>query len=370
LIPTTQDQAKDEEMEKPMKGGAWALPLMLAAYSAPAYADHAEENIVAIGQRADEHGPAGMMGEHVHKRGEVMIGVTWMHDEYGGLNKSGTRKVSDMAIAEAGFTARTRKMTMDMVMLHLMWAPTDRVTLTLMPSWMRMEMTMAGIGMPGHHGMGSGGHGHHGPAPGETMTHSVSGIGDTEAGALLSLVRQPGFDAHAGLAVSIPTGSVSRRNHDGTFVHYGMQPGSGTWDVIPSLTLGGGGESWSWGAQARYRHRAESRNSSGFRFGHKLNSSVWLTRPLSPAAALTARLAYQIEGRVKGHYDGAHNHAAPPDRQENYGGKLLEAGFGGNLIVGGNLRIGAEVTIPLHQDLNGFQTPKQFGASLNLSRMF
>jgi hypothetical protein len=353
-----------------LSGGALALPLLLAAQAVPAHADHSDDHIIAIGQKADEHGPAGMMGEHIHRGGEIMVGVSWMHDSYSGTNRSGTGKIADMAIAQAGFTARTKRMTMDMVMLHLMWAPSDRITFTVMPSWMRMEMTMLGVGMPmdgEHDAMATS---HHALAPGETMTHSVSGIGDTEVGALVSLSRKPSFTAHAGLAVSIPTGSVSRRNASGTFVHYGMQPGSGTWDVIPSLTLGGGSENWRWGAQARYRHRAEDRNKSGFRFGHRFDSSVWLTRPLSPAAAITARLAYRDEGTIKGHYTGSHNHTSPPDRQANYGGQLLEAGLGGNLIVGGKWRLGAEATLPLHQDVNGIQAPKKFGASVNLSRMF
>ncbi|MBV1917403.1 MAG: transporter [Sphingomonadaceae bacterium] len=353
-------------------GSALALSLMLAVIPAAAQADHSEDHIIAIGQRADERGPAGMMGDHVHRGGEFMVGISYMHDEYGGANQRGTRKISDHMIAMADYTVRVKSMTMDMAMLHLMWAPNDRITFTAMPMWMRMEMTMLGIGdhmeMDGASSMV--GHGHHGPMPGETMTHSVSGIGDTEVGALVSLARGPDLTAHAGLAVSIPTGSVSRKNHNGTFVHYGMQPGSGTWDLIPSFTVGGGNEQLRWGAQARYRFSAEDRNKSGFRFGDRFDSSIWLTRPLSPAAAVTARIAYQDRSKVEGHYNGAHGHASPPDRQENYGGKVLQAGLGANLIVDGKWRIGAEAMLPVNQDLNGIQAPKNFGINLNIARMF
>lgn len=357
-------------MTKNTKRGAFALPLLLAAVSAPAFADETEDQIVAVGQRADEHGPAGIMGEHVHKGGEFMLGLVWMHDEYGGTNQSGTHDVSDHHIAMAGYTARTKSMSMDMAMLHLMWAPNDRVTFTLMPMWMRMDMTMLGVGEHGDDAMEMPGHDQHGPMPGETMSHSVSGLGDTELGALVALSRRPALSAHAGLAVSIPTGSVSRKGHSGAFVHYGMQPGSGTWDLIPSFTLTGGNDSLRWGAQARYKFRAENRNESGFRFGDRFDANVWLAKPLSPAAAVTTRLIYTDEGRIEGHYNGPHNHASPPDRQENYGGQVLQAGLGANVVVGGNLRLGAEATLPLYQDLNGIQAPKKFGVSLNLSRMF
>jgi len=351
---------------------ALALPVLLAMAPANAQAQSIEDNIVAVGQRADEHGPAGTMGEHVHKGGEIMVGLIWLHDEYGGANRSGTRRISDHEVAMAGYGVRTKSMSMDMAMLHLMWAPNDRVTFMAMPMWMRMDMTMLGVGdhgaAPGGMPMGDGTH--HSLMPGETMSHSVSGLGDTEVGALVSLSRKPTLSAHAGLSVSIPTGSVSRKNASGNFVHYMMQPGSGTWDLIPSFTVSGGGESLRWGAQARYRFRAEDRNKRGFRFGDRFDASAWLAKPLSPTAAVTARLAYQDEGRIEGHYNGSHGHASPPDRQENYGGQVIQAGLGANIVIGGNLRIGAEATVPLYQDLNGTQSPRKFGVNLNLSRMF
>jgi hypothetical protein len=269
-------------------------------------------------------------------------------------------------------------MGMDMAMLHLMWAPNDRVTFTVMPMWMRMEMTMLGIGGQADdsmHDMAMGGAAmadtaHHSLMPGETMSHSVSGIGDTEAGALVALSRNPKLSAYAGLAVSIPTGSVSRKNDSGNFVHYGMQPGSGTWDLIPSFTVTGGSEALRWGAQARYKFRGEDRNESGFRFGDRFDASAWLAKPLSPAAAVTARLAWSDEGKIEGHYNGPHGHASPPDRQENYGGQVLQAGLGANLVIAGKLRLGAEATLPLYQDLNGIQVPRKFGVNFNISRMF
>ena len=353
--------------------GAIALAAALAAAPLAANAQSSEDSIVAIGQRADEHGPAGTMGEHVHRGGEVMVGLIWLHDDYRGANQSGTRKLTDQQVAMAGYGVRTKSMTMDMAMLHLMWAPNDRVTFMAMPMWMRMDMTMLGVGANDHDAMGAmamSDGAHHTLAPGQTMSHSVSGFGDTELGALVSLSRNPSLSAHAGLSVSIPTGSVSRKNASGNFVHYMMQPGSGTWDLIPSFTVSGGSESLRWGAQARYKLRAEDRNKSGFRFGDRFDASAWLAKPLSPTAAVTARLAYSDEGMIEGHYNGPHGHASPPDRQENYGGQVVQAGLGANVVIGGNLRLGAEATVPLYQDLNGIQSPRKFGFNLNVSRMF
>lgn len=343
-------------------GGALALALLPCA--APLFAqDSASDEIVALGQRPDAHGPSGTMADHVHKSGDLMIGVSWMHEESRGANRSGSEPISDAAIAAAGFTARTQAMVMDMAMLHVMWAPSDRVTLTLMPSWQRMRMTMLGIAP-------SAGHGSHSLGVGETMAHSVSGIGDTQLGALFAISRRPSFSAHAGLALSIPTGSVSRKDEDGNFVHYGMQPGSGTWDLIPSLTLRGTSSALSWGAQTSYVWRTQERNRSGFSFGDRFSANAWLAKPVGRRLSLSARLGWTSEGPVEGHYNAGHNHAAPPDRQANYGGQRLDAGLGANLLLGERIKLGIEASVPLWQKLNGIQAPRRFATSVALSRTF
>lgn len=357
-------------MTKNLMRGALALPLLLAAPAAlaedAASPSSAAAEIVALGLRADAHGPAGTMSEHVHKSGDVMVGLMWMHESYGGANRTGTTALTDAEVAAAGYAAKADAMTMDMAMLHVMYAPSDRVTLMVAPSWMRMGMTMQGL--PGGTGGSHGGHG--ALMPGETMHHSTSGIGDTQFGAVLALSRRPALSVLAGLIISAPTGNATRKNADGSYVHYMMQGGSGTWDLNPSLTLRGQTAGFSWGTQAAYLFRAEEANAAGFRFGDRFTATAWLAKPLSPRLSLSARALYSDEGAIKGHYNGAHSHAAPPDRQRNYGGQRLELGLGGNLVVGERLRLGAEATMPVYQMVNGIQPPKRFGAQLNASVMF
>jgi hypothetical protein len=359
-------------MTRTILGSALALPLISIATPALAQEPTSDEEIVALGHRPDAHGPAGVMGDHIHNSGELMIGLEWMHMRHAGATQSGSDPISDADIVAAGYSARTQGMTMDMAMLHIMYAPDDTLTFTLMPSWNRMEMTMLGIDpmATGGGGGGHGGHGGHAMAFGETMTHAVSGIGDTRAGVAVALSRDSSFGAHAGLELSIPTGKSGVKNDDGTFVHYGMQPGSGTWDLEPSLTLRGMGENISWGLQAKYLVRLEDANKGGFAFGDRLTANGWLSTPLGRSVSLSARLGFTSEGPVEGHYNGPHNHSAPPDRQPNYGGEIVEAGIGANVVVGEGLRLGGEVTLPLYQDFNGIQLPRDWGLNISLSKMF
>jgi len=358
-------------MKPTFAAGEVALACALCGIAAPALAQSASEDaIVALGHRPDAHGPAGTMGDHVHKSGDLMLGMMWMHERYGGRNRRGTDAVTPAEIAAAGYTVRDASMTMDMAMVHVMWAPNDRVTLMLVPSWMRMDMTMEGLPMAGGMSGGMTGMAGHAMMPGQRMSHSVEGMGDTQFGALVSLSHDPELSAHAGLMVSAPTGKVTRRNASGNYVHYMMQGGSGTWDLNPSFTVRGASARLGWGAQVSYLFRAEDSNKVGFRFGDRLGATAWLSTPVTQRLSLSARLNFTSEGTIKGHYHGAHGHASPPDRQGNYGGERLDGGIGANLVVGRNLRLGAEATVPLHQDLNGIQLPRKFGANLNASMVF
>jgi len=367
----------------PQSALAALLPLTLAT---PALAEHdggdeiGQDNAIIV-TPVTLHPAAGLMNEHTHNGGEFMIGLRYTHSRHSGANQSGTDTIADADILAAGYTVRAREMTMDMVMLDLMYAPNDKLTLMVMPHWMRHEMTMVGID-PMNSGMDIGDtvemadmdHAHHGLPFGQTMTHSTQGFGDTLVSASYRLANDPDFKAHATLGVWVPTGKVDRTNPDGTYVHYMMQSGSGTWDIEPSVTVSGHSGSLGWGAQVSYRWRSESENSVGFAFGDKAMASTWLSYLVDHGFSLTGRLTWEHEGQIEGHYTGPHNHRTPADRQENYGGDQLLAGLGANIalpISGPNRpQIGVEIGVPLYQDLNGIQLAEDVRMSVSLSHTF
>lgn len=317
------------------------------------------------------HPAAGLMNEHTHDGGEFMIGLRYSRNSYSGANQSGTETLSDADVFAAGYTVRASKMTMDMVMLDLMYAPNDKLTLMVMPHWMRHEMTMVGID-PARTGMG--GMGTPGLPFGQTMSHASEGIGDTLVSASYRLANTPTFKAHVTLGVWTPTGKVDRKNHNGTLAHYMMQSGSGTWDIEPSATVSGQAGMLGWGAQASYRWRSESANEVGFAFGDRAQASGWLSYLVDSGSSLTSRLSWEHEGRILGEYNAPHNLHTPADRPENYGGDKVLAGLGANIALpfGGSERpqIGVEFGVPLYQDLNGIQLPEDWRVSVALSHTF
>jgi hypothetical protein len=350
-------------MKTPVTGGALAL---FAALAVPARAQDAADAIVV--QTPLIHPAAGLMNEHMHEGGEVMLGLRFERTHAGGANQAGTDTITDPEIVAAGFGARASAMTMDMAMLDLMYAPSGNVTLMVMPQYMWHRMEMVGIDPAGVS------HGGHSLAYGATMEHSTDGFGDTLASASYRLVRRPGVGAHVTLGVWIPTGAVDKKDEDGNFVHYGMQPGSGTWDIEPSLTVTGRTGAVGWGAQAGYRWRAEEHNETGFAFGDKARATGWVSTLLGSEVGVTGRLEYVHEGKLLGHYNAGHNHLAPPDRQANYGGDVISAGFGLNWLLplagASRPQLSGELSVPLYQDLNGIQAPQDWRFTLGISQAF
>ncbi|MHA1574245.1 MAG: transporter, partial [Alphaproteobacteria bacterium] len=137
--------------------------------------------------RADGHAPIGIMGDHVHKKGEWMFSYRYMHMDMDG-SRIGTRNVSPQTIVStvpnrfAGMMDQPATlrivplwMTMDMHMLGAMYAPTNDLTIMAMANYLEKEMRH--ITYQG--GMGT--------TPLGLFTTKSEGIGDTRITGLYQL---------------------------------------------------------------------------------------------------------------------------------------------------------------------------------------
>lgn len=118
--------------------------------------------------RPGSHAPAGVLFDHMHKAGDFMVGYRFMYSRQAGDTLHGTNTVSDLDLAAAGYTMKASSMNMYMSMLDIMYAPTDWLTLMVMPQYVSMDMTMQPLPMlPGMDEHGHGDHGAHmgGPIP-------------------------------------------------------------------------------------------------------------------------------------------------------------------------------------------------------------
>ncbi len=270
-------------------------------------------------------------------------------------------------------------MAMHMHMLDLMVAPTDWLTLMLMPQFMDMNMSMRpltdeyvdfGHDLNGHfnHHLQNG--------------HETGGIGDLGMYALFKAFDNGVHHLHVTAGFSAPTGDVDtqlRRNHhvDGGFIHYGMQLGSGTWDFKPSLTYTGQIEQLSWGAQASGTLRMENTNKSGYALGDIFQATAWGGYQLTPWLTATVRGLYTTQSGISGEYPDVNSDDSgnpninldgsptsiikfgPMDYPKNYGGKFWDVGFGLSAAVPSGAFAGNTLSVewlqPVYTNVNGYQ---------------
>lgn len=312
------------------------------------------------GAHHEAHAPAGVLfGHTLEKKGDLMVGYRFSYSLQDGAMLHGGGRISDAAIVAHGCGAEPcsytpRRMGMNMHMLDLMYAPTDWLTLMLMPQFMTMDMTLrpleGGVPPPS-----DGGHNH-----GGSLEHSTGGVGDIGIYGLVKLYDDHRHHLHGTLGFSAPTGSVDLRlNGNSTYDHYGMQLGSGTWDFRPSLTYQGKDGEWFWGGQLNGIVSMQARNESGYALGDLFQTTAWGGYQILNWLSATLRGIYTLQGTVSGRFDPPILASGPMDLPGNYGGRYWDLGFGLNAFVpegsfAGN-QFGIEWLQPVHDDPNGYQ---------------
>lgn len=330
--------------------------------------------------RADGHAPIGVMGDHMHKKGEWMLSYRHMRMNMKG-NRIGTNDVSPQTIVNTvpnrfGNTTMLptlrvipTTMTMDMHMIGAMYAPTDNLTLMVMFNYIEKEMDHLTFSM--------------GPNPtviGSFKTRS-EGLGDTKISSLIRLYDDNTHHLHANVGFSLPTGDLDETGHilspmntrPNLRLPYAMQLGTGTFDFLPGITYSGRVSNLSWGAQYMAEIRLEDENDEGYSWGDKHTATAWAAYQWAPWISTSVRATYSHQDEI----DGSDPLIAVPNQTaypEFYGGERVEL-FGGVNLVGqtGTLRghrLAIEAGAPIHEDLNGPQMKRDWTLTIGWQKAF
>ena len=239
--------------------------------------------------------------------GKWMFGYQFMHEKMHG-SLVGTHDISVSQILKQFPNAPT-DMTMDMHMWMVMYAPTERLTVSAMIPYFRKEMNMVDVG--GNHFVMRG-----------------NGIGDLELRPEYLILQTEDKQHQLVLngGVGVPTGSIDEEM-GGFRVDYCMQPGSGTVSLLPGLTYLGQTGTWSWGTDFKATVRI-GRNDHDYRFGNRYESRAWVTRQLTNWLSISTGLNGAIWDTIHG-ADAQLDPMMEPTTDPNLqGGKRLDASFG------------------------------------------
>ena len=357
-----------------------AIPAVITAFAMTATAAIADDDfqgpgyaLTSVGgdkaSRADGHAPIGVMADHGHKTGEIMLSVRYMRMWMEG-NRIGENSVSPEQIVTTvpnrffgtpGQPPTLRvvptEMSMDMYMLGAMYGLTDQITLMAMVNYISKEMKH--ITFQG--GMGTNRLG--------TFVTESEGFGDTTLAAMYRLLDVHNGDSETHVlvsaGVSLPTGSLSERDKiltpmgDTSLVvlPYPMQLGSGTYDFILRAGATHRINDLSLGAQYSGTFRT-GENSKDYTLGDIHEGTAWAQYQLAPWISIGARVKAMTQDSI----DGIDSRIVAPVQTADpnfQGGDRVDVGGSINLIgQPGEFcghRLAFEYMQPIYQDLNGPQ---------------
>ncbi len=351
-------------MTTPIKSTCALSALALISLSSSVIAQkscgcHCDTSAVTSSQKHHHHhlAPIGVSGDHTHAQGDWMVSLRHMTMEMNQIFRGAHTIPSNMAAT--GYMMSPTTMRMDMEMLGIMYAPTDKLTLMLMTNYQSKSMDMAN-------------------AAGATVMHmETSGIGDTSLSALYSVFKAQKSSMHVGLGISLPTGATDKKISSspmpaaiGRDQPFAMQLGSGTIDFTPSVTFNQMiNHQWSWGTQLKTTLRT-SENDAGYRLGNSIESTSWISRQLTSNISLSGRVSAKSTSGIHGDQrNGLHtlNPAMSlPANPANSGGKEIGIFIGASYLSPNGLRMSIELGKPLYQELNGSQLGNDYSVSLGL----
>ncbi len=344
--------------------------LVLVSGSAKAEAgDHHEGHIThgsSSGYAVTGPAPISIMGNRSHGQGSLMFGLRYKAMGMDGL-KDGSNSISQAELFDPtgpyDYRMLPSSMLSQAVVLSAMYAPFEFLTLSAMAPYIFKEMTMVN-------------------RMGKESRMSSSGIGDVRLFAMSQLVNRKNIYLQIKLGISFPSGSIDEEDHMPMFgtsktqLPYLMQIGSGTWDLLPSLLIGGSKDRFAWGIQGGGVIRMTT-NKNGYRQGNAYELTSWGTWALTRWLAVSVRLGwkerFQIEGSDIRLPAGAIT--MTPSANPNYLGQKRFDGSLGFQLLGqeswlAGYRLALEAGMPLWESTSGPALAPSFFVTLGLTRGF
>ena len=315
--------------------------------------------------RADSHAPISVMCDHYHKKGEIMWSYRYMLMDMDGYqqNSSSASYTRARTKPSGGTTAMNSvymnvpiDMQMTMHMFGGMYAVNDDYTLMTMINYHDNEMKIK------KH------------STGQTKTLSSKGWGDTRLNVMRRIYESSIVKLHATLGLSIPTGSISKEdtmiNGSKGTLGYGMQLGTGTYDILPSFTYLHTRKDFSFGLQSGAEIRT-GENSKNYTVGDKYFTNIWLAKPISE---IRSSFSLGLRGESLGKIDGKHKEIQSvmsfAQDAESTGYKRISYLLGMNHVFSNGTRLAIEYMRPLYNNVNQVQLDTEYSLVLGLQHNF
>lgn len=308
--------------------------------------------------RPDGHAPISVMADHTHHKGELMFSYRYMIMDMRQL-RQGTNDATN-ADAHASYMVAPQDMTMNMHMLGIMYAPSDKITLMIMANYLENDMNLQ-------------------MRNGNLFATNTSGLGDISGHVLYSLFNKNRKAMHAQIGVSIPTGSIEEKAiipvsmGNAVQLPYPMQTGTGSFAANLGLTYLGQCDTFSWGHQLSGMININD-NDQNYKFGNRYKLNNWIAAKAGDNLSVSVRLEGIIVSKISGESPLLNPMMVTTADIDNSGGTFINSGFGLNYLINNGsfkgLRFAGEIATPLYQDLNGIQLKQNYNLTFGMQYAF
>jgi nitrous oxide reductase accessory protein NosL len=311
--------------------------------------------------RPDANAPVGIMGDHLHAKGGLMVSLRYMNMAMRG-NKTGTKDVDNNTIY-TNYVVAPQEMTMEMYMLGVMYAPTSKLTLMAMQNFIMKDMELTAQMMM------------NGMTIQRSFSINVSGLGDLKLGALYGIYNDHTASLHLNSTLNIPIGDIEQKDDTPMMsdakLPYAMQLGSGTVDFTLGATYKQSHQCSSWGLQFLGTLRT-GKNSQDYRFGNNYQLNLWGAYCISQNFSLSARFLGVTEDKIVGADPQLNPMIVTTANTDNYGNNKIKSFAGLNVSfpeTSGlkNLRLGIEAGVPIYEHYKGIQMDEDLSFSVGLN---
>ena len=325
--------------------------------------------------RAIGHAPIGVSADHYHKKGESMISI-----RHGYMNMSGNifdgsnitnteilMKPNPLSNMPANLSVIPKDMSMQMLMIGGMYAPSDNITLMAMGMFVSKDMNLNTYqAMMNRNFLGS-------------FNTSSKGISELSLGVLYKIKEDKYSRLHGELTFQHSIGENETRGNVLTPMNvntemvlpYGMQISDKSSKIVIGFThLRHINQKFKWGNQVRRKFSVAKKDWS---FGNQTELNTWVQYEVSQLLSLSTRIKWTQQSKISG---SNANISAPVQtaNTENYGGKDTYIGFGINylahLLPGKKDRLALEFLTPINQNKNNLQMKSKSQVMLGYQKSF
>ena len=311
--------------------------------------------------RADKHAPIGVMGDHGHNKGELMLSYRYGRMEMDG-NRSGSSDIGTSEVLKA-FSVSPLEMTMEMHIFGAMYGLGNNLTLMAMVPYVDKSMDLIN-------------------RDNRKIKTNASGLGDIKISVIHKFHSEkseemPHHDLSVKFGLSLPSGDINKKNPSGMPLPYPMQLGSGTYDPMIGVTYVRFYPQWSWGLQFNTTQRL-GKNNKGYRLGDEYQATTWAAYRhsdyLSASLRINGKSWNNISGRDKRLDRAVTTALVPTARTDLRAGERAELGIGINFMQPRGMfkdhRLAAEVSVPFYQHLDGPQLEVDYMYTLGWQAVF